>query len=103
MTIVVNGNEYTLIQTCGACPEQYDVVREGKQVGYLRLRHGSFRADCPDCMSETVLMTRDVKGDGIFESYERDFWLKEAITSIDKHLEQNPHLFEKGMEYDYNR
>lgn len=27
--------------TCLACPEQYDVRLEGKQVGYVRLRWGA--------------------------------------------------------------
>ena len=34
-----------LVKTCGACPEQYDAYFEGYQVGYLRLRHGTFRVD----------------------------------------------------------
>ena len=38
-------NGYRLILTCGACPEQYDVFDGDRQVGYLRLRHGHFRAD----------------------------------------------------------
>ena len=44
------------VQTCGACPEQYDVFLQDVQVGYLRLRHGYFRVDCPglDEKSETV-------------------------------------------------
>ena len=43
------------ICTCSMCPEQYDVVdREGKQVGYVRLRGGYFRVDCPECLEETV-------------------------------------------------
>lgn len=32
--------EYELLQTCEACPEQYDVIRDNQCVGYLRLRHG---------------------------------------------------------------
>ena len=47
--------DYVLKMTCGACPEQYDVFdSEGKQVGYLRLRHGGFRADYPNCGGDTV-------------------------------------------------
>lgn len=37
MTMLPEGVE--LIQTCGACPEQYDMLLFGKRVGYLRLRH----------------------------------------------------------------
>lgn len=28
---------FTLEQTCGACPEQYDVFKDGEPVAYLRL------------------------------------------------------------------
>lgn len=44
--------------TCGACPEQYDVVlrKDGKryQVGYVRLRYGGLRVECPDCRGKEV-------------------------------------------------
>ncbi len=99
MEIVIKGNKYVLYQTCGACPEQYDVVRDGKQVGYLRLRHGTFRAECPDCGNETVLITSEVEGDGIFDCDERDFWLHNAVEAIDKHLSSNPDLFTNGVDY----
>ena len=94
MKIVVDGNVYTLFNTCGACPEQYDVVRDGKQVGYLRLRHGTFRVDCPDCGDHTVLHTIDVNGDGIFDCDERDKWLTQAVSAIDEHLKANPEILE---------
>lgn len=99
MDIKINGRKYTLIRTCYACPEQYDVTREGKLVGYLRLRHGSFRADCPDCLVETVLLSNTVKGDGIFEDDERTEWLAKAILAIDTHLQQNPDVFAKAGLY----
>jgi hypothetical protein len=37
-------DDIELRETCGACPEAYDVFFDGEYVGYLRLRHGSFRA-----------------------------------------------------------
>lgn len=43
-----------LIQTCGACPEQYDVTFNGKQLGYLRLRWGYFTVSYTDCGGEIV-------------------------------------------------
>ena len=50
----INGLEFEL--TCGACPEQYDVLDEsGKQVGYVRLRWGCFRVDYPEVGHKTVL------------------------------------------------
>lgn len=36
-----------LIQTCEACPEQYDAMLGGERVGYLRLRWGWFTVTCP--------------------------------------------------------
>lgn len=76
--------DYRLERTCFACPEQYDVFdKDGVQCGYLRLRHGSFRADYPDCGGETVYRA-EPKGDGIFDDDEREFYLNEAIKAIKK-------------------
>lgn len=99
MDIRINNRVYTLLKTCSACPEQYDVVRDGKQVGYLRPRHGVFRADCLGCLQHTVLCTEDVKGDGVFEYDERTMWLARAIAEIDKYLLQNPTVFETAPLY----
>ena len=75
--------------TCGACPEQYDVFFEGKQIGYLRLRHGIFRADYPDCGGRTVYKTCPV-GDGIFTDKEREGYLYMAVLALlSEHKEQN--------------
>lgn len=71
-----------LVRTCTACPEQYDVFNEGgQQVGYLRLRHGEFRADVPDCGGVTVYEAEPA-GDGLFEADERDHFLTEAVSAI---------------------
>lgn len=72
---------YRLYQTCGGCPEQYDVWRHGQQCGYLRLRHGYFRADYPQCGGETVFEA-EPRGDGVFEPEERQDWLQQAIAAI---------------------
>lgn len=73
---------YFLQRTSTACPEQYDVLNEdNEQVGYLRLRHGSFRADVPDCGGETVYMSNP-RGDGMFEDYERMTELTNAVRAI---------------------
>lgn len=74
---------YRLVCTCGACPEQYDVFDEvtKKQVGYLRLRHGHFRADLDHCGGDTVYES-DTRGDGIFDDDERMPELINAITAI---------------------
>ncbi|AND75426.1 F-box domain protein [Acinetobacter phage vB_AbaM_ME3] len=73
--------EFTFVQTCTACPEQYEVFSNGIQVGYLRLRHGHFRVDYPDCGGETIY-SANTKGDGYFEDDERGFFLEEATKAI---------------------
>ena len=72
-----------LIQTCCACPEQYDVFNDatGQQIGYLRLRHGHFRADYPDCGGDTVYESRP-RGDGFFEDDERQEELTKAVKAL---------------------
>lgn len=74
-----------LVCTSAACPEQYDVFdADGQQVGYLRLRHGYFRADVPDHCGETVYEA-DPEGDGIFAEHERMRYLSEAVAAIKAH------------------
>ncbi len=74
-----------LVMTCGACPEQYDAFLDGEQVGYLRLRHGDFRVDFPDCEGETIYEASP-RGDGAFEDGERDYYLRFAVDAIHKRL-----------------
>lgn len=79
--------EFDLERTCWACPEQYDVFLDGETVGYLRLRHGHFRVDFPECGGETIY-TASPKGDGIFEDDERYEQLKNSCDAIRKALVQ---------------
>lgn len=72
---------YQLNLTCGACPEQYDVFLDGEKVAYLRLRHGTFRVDVPDCGDETIFEGAP-QGDGIFNRDEREVWLTRAINAV---------------------
>lgn len=74
-----------LVKTCESCPEQYDAyTKSGEQVGYLRLRHGVFRADYieEDGSYTQVLSTEDVIGDGSFADIERDRMLSIACRAI---------------------
>lgn len=71
---------YKLVETCGACPEQYDVYRHGENVAYLRLRHGYFYAEVPH--GGTMVYEANPEGDGIFEPDERDHFLTEAVRAI---------------------
>lgn len=71
-----------LKQTCGACPEQYDAFDEkGKQVGYLRLRFGSFTVEYPDSSGE-LIYSASPKGDGMFNYGERTKYLNNAVRAI---------------------
>jgi hypothetical protein len=73
---------HTLARTSWACPEQYDVFDpKGEKVGYLRLRHGRFRADVPDCGGETVYESHP-KGHGVFYDEERMEELTKAVNAI---------------------
>jgi hypothetical protein len=79
-----------LKQTCGACPEQYDVFLEGQQIGYLRLRHGHFRVYYPDYMSDEIVYQASPDGDGVFEYNERSFYLTNAVEALLKrHTEKS--------------
>ena len=92
-------NGYKLYCTCPACPEQYDVhdAKTDERVGYLRLRHGYFRADVPTCGGETVYST-NTKGDGIFEDYERIPEITKALAAISEwwaHVKAGANITEK--------
>lgn len=76
---------FELRETCGACPEQYDVYRDGEKVAYLRLRHGAFRADVPNSGGTTVYYSDAVEGDGAFKDHERDRFLHLACEAIWNH------------------
>ncbi len=85
---------YILVQTCGACPEQYDVfsdTEEKNQVGYLRLRHGHFTVSYLYALGK-LLYEANPRGDGIFDSEEREYYLKMAVKAIDMEV--------KGLGYD---
>jgi hypothetical protein len=76
--------------TCFACPEQYDVFDDkiGKKIGYLRLRHGVFRADAPKCGGKTVYVGFTT-GDGRFEDFERMAFLAEAVEKLQEYEHKN--------------
>jgi len=69
-----------LIQTCGACPEQYDLKFDGVNIGYLRLRHGYFRAEYVP--TGEIVYEAEPEGDGLFTSDEREGYLEAARNAI---------------------
>jgi hypothetical protein len=80
--IMIHG--YRLQRTCHACPEQYDVFAGEHMVAYLRLRHGEFRVDVPDCGGDTIY-TAEPYGDGIFTEEERVGYLTQAILAVQEY------------------
>lgn len=77
LTIVVNDTNLDFFLTCGACPEQYDVFVNDKQVGYVRLRGGALRAAYPDVHADYSYNHQFQDGwKGCFDNdNERDFYL----------------------------
>lgn len=74
--------------TCVAMPEQYDVFIGRTQIGYLRLRHGSFSADYPS-VGGVFVYGANPRGDGEFHDNEREYYIKRAIHALlVKHAEK---------------
>lgn len=70
-----------LKRTSYAMPEQYEAFLDGRQVGYLRLRHGTFRANHPDHIGSQVYLA-DTLGDGAFEDSEREPQIRAALIAV---------------------
>lgn len=105
-SVKINGKPtYRFIQTCCACPEQYEVVdyeNSDNELAYVRYRYGSLRVDIPN--GDTIY-AKSIGGEysGCFEDEEREYYLQvisnevynyyhptreELIENINK-LEQN--------------
>lgn len=78
-----------LDQTCCACPEQYDAKLDGAVVGYLRLRHGRFRVDYPEC-GEHEIYAAYPNGDGVFDDDERAGYLGSARRALAEAVVHGP-------------
>lgn len=78
---------YEFVETCAACPEQYDVFDENSnQVGYVRLRWGSLYAQCPHVGGVTVYSVDLDHDGGCFSSNEeRTLHLNAIAEAISKH------------------
>lgn len=64
------------------------LTRSGKQVGYIRLRHGKLTVECPDC-GDTLVFTGEPNGSGgEFLDDERVMWLNKCLTAIKKWMNQ---------------
>ena len=81
---------FKLIQTCGACPEQYDIYLEDndKRVGYMRLRHSHFYVN--HISTYQTVYNSWVNGDGIFENeQERHKYISLGLEAIKNIIEKN--------------
>jgi hypothetical protein len=79
--IEING--YLFNMTCMACPEQYDVYKNGKQVAYVRLRWGHLRVDAPDVGGESIYYYEFKDGlQGCFDSEEERMYHLTEIARI---------------------
>lgn len=76
---------YRLKLTCGCCPEQYDVFKDGVNVGYFRLRNGWFTADLVT-EEEITVYECGTDGDGMFTAEERLRCLTAAVDCLDVYL-----------------
>jgi len=80
-------DDLRFVLTCSACPEQYDVFLDGKQIGYIRLRWGHLRADYPDCGGRSVYSSEIGDGEwtGCFtDEKERIFHLTKIAEILNK-------------------
>lgn len=73
---------YRLRCTCLMYPEQYDIFHNGKQVGFLHLRHGSYTAKYPDNEGEEILKIDDQSLGGGFTIENRDEYLRKGVEAI---------------------
>ena len=80
--------EFKIVQTCGACPEQYDVYKDDRYVAFLHLRHGSFGCE----YNGKWIYTSNPKGDGIFDSEQ------ERIREINAALQKLKEVMENEIE-----
>lgn len=77
-------NGWTLIKTCYACPEQYDLLdADNNMRAYFRLRHGCFTVNCPDVRGTLVYESAESEGDGIFEDTERAVFMTRALMAVE--------------------
>ena len=68
--------QYNFVQTCEACPEQYDVFYGVDQVGYVRIRYGVLSLYYPD-----------VNGSMIYCFDYNDDWLGKFPTAEDRQFQ----------------
>lgn len=69
------------VMTCSACPEQYDVFdKNGRMVGYVRLRWGGLTCEYPDVGGEYIYTA--VIGDGYTGEFENQEQREHHLNAI---------------------
>jgi len=79
----INGCQ--VINTCEGCPEQYDVFKNGKQIGYIRYRWGYFTAYFPDCDGNEVFRKPaggSLSGEFYSDAKDRENYLTAGVNAI---------------------
>ena len=79
--------DFDFVETCSACPEQYDVYLGGNLVGYVRLRYGQLSAWCPTITGnpEHEVYTHQFEDEWLGEFHdddERTEYLNECADAI---------------------
>jgi len=82
-TVLKLREKYRLKESCGACPEAYEVYLGDREIAYLRLRHGCFTAS----VAAQDIYEDFPRGDGIFFDGERAHYLHKALLAIDAHVD----------------
>ena len=77
--------ELELKRTCESCPEQYDVIYNGKRVGYIRYRSGLFT--CQPVIEGSISNPYLIyKTDDYFENEiqddKREKWLNDCLIAL---------------------
>lgn len=82
---IINGLKF--IGTCGACPEQYDVVYDGLDgityiVGYVRLRYGYLYCSFPDVGGKKIYEYTFKENSGWLGTFPTNISRIEHLTKI---------------------
>lgn len=75
--------KFQLKETCGACPQIFDVYHNEEYIGYIRIRHGYLRADF---RNYKTIYSANTRGDGLLINDERDEQLTACCNAFEKAL-----------------
>jgi len=85
----LNTMGYRICLTSFSFPEQYDVFdKDNNKVGYFRLRHSEFNAECVLGKNECVYYTLTQDSGCFIDSKERHFHITNAIKSLDIYIKE---------------